>query len=134
VLSRGERIELLVDKTDAMSSQARAFRKRSQALRRRMWWRNTKLIALTVLVVIVRVSLTSQSQRGVADFFQFAVDHLLVDRFFLRCELEALRVMISPDSVLNSPFSSFYLPFCPFYRLSVSVKYPTCTIVGKTRF
>jgi Synaptobrevin len=56
VLSRGERIELLVDKTDAMSSQARAFRKRSQALRRRMWWRNTKLIALIVFVVVVSPS------------------------------------------------------------------------------
>lgn len=29
ILSRGERIELLVDKTDNLSSQARAFRKRS---------------------------------------------------------------------------------------------------------
>lgn len=33
VLSRGERIELLVDKTDQMSTQARAFRKRSTVLR-----------------------------------------------------------------------------------------------------
>ncbi|KAK4701383.1 hypothetical protein P7C70_g4847, partial [Phenoliferia sp. Uapishka_3] len=33
VLSRGERIELLVDKTDHMSTQARAFRKRSTQLR-----------------------------------------------------------------------------------------------------
>ena len=54
ILSRGERIELLVDKTDQMSHNAKAFRKRSQALRRRMWWKNTKLIALTGMVVSVR--------------------------------------------------------------------------------
>lgn len=54
ILSRGERIELLVDKTDNLSSQARAFRKRSVQLRRRMWWKNTRLIALTGVVVLVR--------------------------------------------------------------------------------
>jgi hypothetical protein len=53
ILARGERIELLVDKTDNMSHQARAFRKRSQALRRRQWWRNTKLTILSGLVVLV---------------------------------------------------------------------------------
>ncbi|ORY74737.1 synaptobrevin-domain-containing protein [Leucosporidium creatinivorum] len=54
VLSRGERIELLVDKTDAMSSQARAFRKRSTVLRRKMWWKNVKvLIAIGVSGVLL---------------------------------------------------------------------------------
>ncbi|KAL8280354.1 hypothetical protein RQP46_007271 [Phenoliferia psychrophenolica] len=46
VLSRGERIELLVDKTDHMSTQARAFRKRSTQLRRKMWWKNIKVMIL----------------------------------------------------------------------------------------
>ncbi|CEQ43130.1 SPOSA6832_05021, partial [Sporobolomyces salmonicolor] len=44
VLSRGERIEILVDRTDEMSHQARAFRKRSTVLRRKMWWKNVKLL------------------------------------------------------------------------------------------
>lgn len=53
VLSRGERIELLVDKTDQMSAQARAFRKRTVVLRRKMWWKNVKvLIAIGVSVVV----------------------------------------------------------------------------------
>lgn len=39
VLSRGERIELLVDKTDGLSTQARQFRKRATVVRRRMWWK-----------------------------------------------------------------------------------------------
>lgn len=47
ILSRGERIELLVDKTDHMSTQAKAFRKRSQAMRRKQWWKNMKLMVLT---------------------------------------------------------------------------------------
>ena len=59
ILSRGERIELLVDKTDNLGNQAAQFRKRSQALRRKMWWKNTKLIALTAFVVVV--SCTSMS-------------------------------------------------------------------------
>lgn len=53
ILSRGERIELLVDKTDHMSTQAKAFRKRSQALRRKMWWKNQKLLALSGFIVLV---------------------------------------------------------------------------------
>ncbi|GAA5866758.1 hypothetical protein JCM1840_004255 [Sporobolomyces johnsonii] len=44
VLSRGERIEILVDRTDEMSHQARAFRKRSTVLRRKMWWKNVKVL------------------------------------------------------------------------------------------
>ncbi|GAA5825232.1 hypothetical protein JCM5353_005917 [Sporobolomyces roseus] len=44
VLSRGERIEILVDRTDEMSQQARAFRKRSTVLRRKMWWKNIKVL------------------------------------------------------------------------------------------
>ena len=53
ILSRGERIELLVDKTDNLGNQAAQFRKRSQALRRKMWWKNSKLIALTAFVIVV---------------------------------------------------------------------------------
>ncbi len=78
VLSRGERIELLVDKTDGLSTQARQFRKRATVVRRRMWWKvgrvrqgglvreggtdpsgeggnlqNTKLTMLIGLVIIV---------------------------------------------------------------------------------
>lgn len=63
ILARGERIELLVDKTDNMSHQARAFRKRSQALRRRMWWRNTKLIMLSGTCVVIILFLLIQNAR-----------------------------------------------------------------------
>lgn len=52
VIQRGERIDLLVDKTDRLGTNARDFRVRSRGLRRRMWWKNVKLMALLVLVVI----------------------------------------------------------------------------------
>jgi vesicle-associated membrane protein 7 len=54
ILSRGERIELLVDKTDNMASQATAFRRGARVLRRKMWWRDKKMIGLSVLVALVR--------------------------------------------------------------------------------
>ncbi|KAI9930590.1 hypothetical protein ASPWEDRAFT_27108 [Aspergillus wentii DTO 134E9] len=52
VLERGERIDLLVDKTDRLGGSAHDFRIRSRGLRRRMWWKNTKLMILLVIVVI----------------------------------------------------------------------------------
>ncbi|KIJ62293.1 hypothetical protein HYDPIDRAFT_158110 [Hydnomerulius pinastri MD-312] len=53
ILSRGERIELLVDKTDTMATQATAFRRGARTVRRQMWWKNSKIMALSVLVVLV---------------------------------------------------------------------------------
>lgn len=52
VLERGERIDLLVDKTDRLGGSARDFRVRSTGLRRRMWWKNMKLMVLLVVVVV----------------------------------------------------------------------------------
>ncbi|KAF7299163.1 Vesicle-associated membrane protein [Mycena indigotica] len=53
ILSRGERIELLVDKTDVMAGQATAFRRGARTVRRQMWWRNSKITALCFLVGLV---------------------------------------------------------------------------------
>lgn len=52
VLERGERIDLLVDKTDRLGGSAHDFRIRSRGLRRRMWWKNTKLMIMLVIVVV----------------------------------------------------------------------------------
>ncbi|KAF2083521.1 synaptobrevin-domain-containing protein [Saccharata proteae CBS 121410] len=57
VLERGERIDLLVDKTDRLGGNARDFRVRSRGLRRRMWWKNVRLMALLVVVVLFLVYL-----------------------------------------------------------------------------
>ena len=56
ILSRGERIELLVDKTDVMAGQATAFRRGARSVSRQMWWKNTKVMALCVIVALVRLS------------------------------------------------------------------------------
>ena len=53
ILSRGERIELLVDKTDNLSGQAWAFRRGAKDVRRREFWKNQKILALCVVVGLV---------------------------------------------------------------------------------
>jgi len=52
VLERGERMELLVDKTDSLNQQAFQFKKKSTQLKRAMWWKNTKLMLLLVFIVL----------------------------------------------------------------------------------
>ena len=51
LLERGERIDLLVDKTDRLGGNAHEFRVRSRGLKRQMWWKNIKLMALLAVVV-----------------------------------------------------------------------------------
>ena len=53
LLERGERIDLLVDKTDRLGGSAREFRVRSRGLKRKMWWKNVKLMALLGLVLVL---------------------------------------------------------------------------------
>jgi len=50
LLERGERLDLLVDKTDRLGGSARDFRMRSRGLKRQMWWKNVKLMALLGIV------------------------------------------------------------------------------------
>lgn len=57
VLERGERIDLLVDKTDRLGGSAHDFRMRSRGLRRRMWWKNIKVMFLLGIVVIFLIYL-----------------------------------------------------------------------------
>lgn len=55
LLERGERIDLLVDKTDRLGGSAREFRVRSRNLKRSMWWKNVKLMSLLILVLVLIV-------------------------------------------------------------------------------
>ena len=72
VLERGERIDLLVDKTDRLGGSAHDFRVRSRGLRRRMWWKNVKLMALLVVVVVFLVYLFVGFGCGLpGEFFEF---------------------------------------------------------------
>lgn len=56
LLERGERIDLLVDKTDRLGGSAREFRVRSRGLKRQMWWKNVKLMALLTLVIVLIIA------------------------------------------------------------------------------
>ncbi|CAA0825235.1 Vesicle-associated membrane protein 714 [Striga hermonthica] len=54
ILERGDRIELLVDKTATMQDSAFHFRKQSKRLHRALWMKNAKLLAmLTCLIVLL---------------------------------------------------------------------------------
>jgi vesicle-associated membrane protein 7 len=55
ILSRGERIELLVDKTDTMAGQAWAFRRGARTVRRQQFWRNQRILILSIAVGVVRL-------------------------------------------------------------------------------
>lgn len=51
--SRGERLELLVDKTEDLESHSVSFRTTSRNLARSMWWKNVKITIIIVVVIIV---------------------------------------------------------------------------------
>ncbi|KAK9867853.1 hypothetical protein WJX84_009201 [Apatococcus fuscideae] len=55
VLERGEKIELLVDKTDNLRFQADKFHKTGKQLRSKMWWQNFKMKVIIVIVVLVLI-------------------------------------------------------------------------------
>jgi vesicle-associated membrane protein 7 len=53
VLERGEKIELLVDKTDALQGDAFRFKKQSRRLKQAMWLKNAKLTAVLTGVILL---------------------------------------------------------------------------------
>eukprot|EP00525_Craspedostauros_australis_P006632 CAMPEP_0198133064 /NCGR_PEP_ID=MMETSP1442-20131203/59370_1 /TAXON_ID= /ORGANISM="Craspedostauros australis, Strain CCMP3328" /LENGTH=182 /DNA_ID=CAMNT_0043794169 /DNA_START=1313 /DNA_END=1861 /DNA_ORIENTATION=- len=64
VLERGEKIELLVDKTDRLNQQAFRFESSSRALRRAMWWRKVKCYAMLGLLSVLLVYVASVAMCG----------------------------------------------------------------------
>ncbi len=55
IVERGERLELLVEKTDALSSESVSFKQNTRVLRSKMWWQNTKMKVMLALVCILIV-------------------------------------------------------------------------------
>lgn len=53
VLERGEKIELLVDKTDNLRFQADKFHKTGRQLRNKMWWQSCKMKLIVLLIVLL---------------------------------------------------------------------------------
>lgn len=67
VLDRGEKIELLVDRTETLDQHAFKFKKTSGNLRNAMWWKNCKLRILIAVIVIVIIYIIAAAACG-ADF------------------------------------------------------------------
>ncbi|KAF5736658.1 vesicle-associated membrane protein [Tripterygium wilfordii] len=61
VLDRGEKIELLVDKTENLRSQAQDFRQQGTKMRRKMWFQNMKikLIVLGIIIALILIIILS---------------------------------------------------------------------------
>ncbi|KAI3511527.1 hypothetical protein L2E82_29093 [Cichorium intybus] len=55
VLDRGEKIELLVDKTDNLRNQANDFKKQGTKMKRKMWIQNMKIKLIVVGIVILLI-------------------------------------------------------------------------------
>ncbi|KZV17367.1 hypothetical protein F511_23050 [Dorcoceras hygrometricum] len=53
ILERGDRIELLVDKTATMQDSSFHFRKQSKQLRRSLWTKNAKLLAMLTCLILL---------------------------------------------------------------------------------
>lgn len=64
ILERGDRIELLVDKTATMQGNSFHFRKQSNRLRRAIWMKNAKLMALMTCLILVLLYLIISSFCG----------------------------------------------------------------------
>ncbi|KAG7337279.1 synaptobrevin [Nitzschia inconspicua] len=64
VLERGEKIELLVDKTDRLNQQAFRFESSSRSLRRAMWWKKMRCYAIIGVVSLLVIYAASVSLCG----------------------------------------------------------------------
>lgn len=53
VLERGDRLELLVDKTANMQGNTVRFKRQARRFRNTTWWRNVKLTAALILLLLV---------------------------------------------------------------------------------
>ena len=64
VVGRGEHLELLVDKSDSFSANARAFQKDTKSLRNAMWWKNCRMILKFVAFLFFLALLIGWSMCG----------------------------------------------------------------------
>ncbi|KAI4326388.1 hypothetical protein MLD38_031709 [Melastoma candidum] len=64
VLDRGEKIDLLVDKTENLHSQAQDFRQQGTKIRRRLWLQNMKIKLIVLGIFLVLILIIVLSVRG----------------------------------------------------------------------
>lgn len=65
--TRGERLELLVNKTESLQNSSVSFRNTSRSLARQMFWKNIKMYVIVVVVLLFIVYvIVSMSCGGLA--------------------------------------------------------------------
>jgi len=57
VLDRGDKIEVLVDKTESMQAMSFDFKKNTTKLKRKMWWQNKKMCLVLIFVLLLIVGM-----------------------------------------------------------------------------
>jgi len=88
ILQRGERLDLLVDKTDTLAGQAYAFRRGARNVRRQQWWKNVRIMMLTGVV-------------GVVSTLGGVIRWLLMTDYTLRLYCSVLWTIIDPLPILE---------------------------------
>ena len=73
VLERGEKLELLVDKTEQLQSSADTFKFTSNKLKNAMFWKTVKFYAMIAFVVALVIIIISMIACG-ADYSQCKSD------------------------------------------------------------
>lgn len=124
VLERGERIDLLVDQTDRLGSSARDFRVRSRGLKRRMWWKNVKLMVLLALVVVFLVYLFVGFGCGLPGMFVFfppSMPNVCKMRLLLTSPCSLGPLSPSLDSHIYTLSGLFQLPY---HNITLSTSHP----------
>eukprot|EP01132_Coremiostelium_polycephalum_P003849 gene3849-4794_t len=54
-LHRGEKIEVIVEKTDRLKSESFQFKTNSTQLKRKLWWANKKLVIIITIVALILI-------------------------------------------------------------------------------
>lgn len=84
VLDRGEKIELLVDKTENLQFQADSFQRQGRQLRRKMWFQNLQMklmVGGAIVIFIIIVWLFACGGFSVEK--RFRRNHLVIVHFYL---------------------------------------------------
>jgi vesicle-associated membrane protein 7 len=55
ILNRGERLDVLMNRTDQAANQSMAFRRRAVGVRRQMWYKNAKVTGMAVFCLVVLI-------------------------------------------------------------------------------
>jgi len=68
VLERGEKFDILYEKSDAMIEQAEDFKRGSTKLKRKMFWRLILIIAIIIIVLVIILIIAVLVGCGVPSF------------------------------------------------------------------